>query len=46
MPWGRETRDKQHIGWEKIRAKKKVKKIKVFDRFDWMPKIGRDPLYL
>ena len=40
------TRDEQHIGLEKIRAKRKVKKIKVFDRFNWMSSIGHDPLYL
>ena len=40
-----ETRDEQHIELEKIKAKR-VKKIKVFDRFDWIISIDRDPLYL
>ena len=44
-PHAKETRDEQHIGLENIRAKR-VKKIKVFDIFDWMISIGRDPLYL
>ena len=44
-PHAIETRDEQHIGLEKIRAKR-VKKIKVFDRFDWIISIDRDPLYL
>ena len=44
-PHAIETRDEQHIGLENIRAKR-VKKIKVFDRFDWILSIGRDPLYL
>ena len=44
-PHAMETRDEQHIGLEKIRAKR-VKKIKVFDRFDWIISIDRDPLYL
>ena len=44
-PHAMETRDEQHIGLEKIRAKR-VKKINMFDRCDWMPSIGRDPLYL
>ena len=44
-PHAIDMRDEQHIRLEKIKAKR-VKKIKVFDIFDWMISIGRDPLYL
>ena len=44
-PHAIEMRDEQHIRLEKIKAKR-VKKIKVFHRFDWIISIDRDPLYL
>ena len=36
-PHARVTRDDQYIGLEKFRAKRKDKKINVFDKLDWMP---------
>ena len=36
-PHAMETREEQNIWLEKIRVKKKDKKINVFNRFDWIP---------